>query len=155
MFLLSSFPGMVRRNIVVSAIGLGLITAGLWQTSVVPAAPQAAPVAVQHCSYQQADVEEFGGIGLYVGSDMSHEGRFTALEPLPGYPADLAGIKADDVIESVDGVSTKDIPAEEVVARLRGEVGSEVSVDVYRPATDERFNLTIERQLIRCQRRCR
>ena len=97
-------------------------------------------------------MEEFGGIGLYVGTDVAHEGRFTALEPLPGYPADRAGVKPDDVIESVDGLSTEGVPAEEVVSRLRGEVGTDVEIDIYRPSTEQRFTLTISRALVRCER---
>lgn len=152
MILLSSFPRVTRQTLAAGAMCLGVLTAGLFQPPAPPVASTSQPACVQRCPFQQQNVEEFGGIGLYVGADMAHEGRFTALEPLPGYPAERAGLKPNDVIESVDGVSTEGQPTEEVVARLRGDVGTKVEVGVYRPETEERFSLTIQRELVRCER---
>lgn len=149
MILLSTFPRLTRQTLAAGALAFGVLISGQFQ----PAPPaQASQPARPTVTYQQENVEEFGGIGLYVGSDVAHEGRFTALEPLPGYPADRAGVKSEDVIEAVDGLSTDGVPAEEVVSRLRGEVGTDVEIDVYRPSTEERFTLTISRALVRCER---
>lgn len=154
MILLSSFPRVTRQTLAAGAICLGVLSAGLFQPPAPPVASTPQPTVQQRCPYQQeqVNVEEFGGIGLYVGSDMAHDGRFTALEPLPGYPAERAGVQPNDVIETVDGVSTENQPAEDVVTRLRGEVGTQVEVGIYRPSTDERFSLSIERELVRCER---
>lgn len=152
MILLSSFPRVTRQTLAAGAMCLGVLTAGLFQPPAPPVASSPQPASEVRCPYQQENVEEFGGIGLYVGSDMAHEGRFTALEPLPGYPAERAGLKPNDVIETVDGISTEGQPTEDVVARLRGGVGTRVEVGVYRPSTEERFSLTIQRELVRCER---
>ncbi len=155
MILLSSFPRVTRQTLAAGAICLGVLGAGLFQPPAPPVASSAPPATVQpqfNDQQVQANVEEFGGIGLYVGSDMAHDGRFTALEPLPGYPAERAGVQPNDVIETVDGVSTENQPAEDVVTRLRGDVGTQVEVGIYRPSTDERFSLSIERELVRCER---
>jgi len=150
MILLSTFPRFTRHTLAAGAMAFGVLIAGQFQPA--PPPQQASQPARPTVAYQQENVEEFGGIGLYVGTDVAHEGRFTALEPLPGYPADRAGVKPDDVIESVDGLSTEGVPAEEVVTRLRGEVGTDVEIDIYRPSTEERFTLTISRALVRCER---
>ena len=154
MILLSTFPRFTRQTLAASALAFGVMISGQFQPAPPPVAQPTQPptASVQRCPYQQQNVEEFGGIGLYVGSDVSHDGRFTALEPLPGYPADRAGIQPEDVITTVDGVSTDGVPAENVVARLRGEVGTDVQVGIYRPSTEQRFTLTIARALVRCER---
>lgn len=149
MILLSTFPRFTRQTLAAGALAFGVLISGHFQ----PAPPQTRPTAsVQRCPYQQQNVEEFGGIGLYVGTDVSHQGRFTALEPLPGYPAERAGVRPDDVIETVNGVNTDGVPAEDVVARLRGDVGTKVTIGVYRPSTEQRFTLTMSRALVRCER---
>lgn len=153
MILLSTFPRFTRHTLAAGALAFGVLVSGQFQPAPPPVSQP--PVAAQRCPYQRENVEEFGGIGLYVGTDVAHEGRFTALEPLPGYPADRAGVKPDDVIETVDGVSTDGEPAEEVVSRLRGEVGTDVEIGIYRPSTEERFTLTISRALVRCERPAR
>lgn len=153
MILLSNFPRFTRQTLAAGALAFGVLISGQFQLAPPPVSQPTRPTAsVQRCPYQEQNVEEFGGIGLYVGSDVGHNGRFTALEPLPGYPADQAGVKPDDVIETVDGISTDGVPAEEVVSRLRGEVGTEVEIGVYRPATEQRFTLTLSRALVRCER---
>lgn len=153
MILLSSFPRFTRQTLAAGALAFGVLISGQFQPSPPPPAETTRPTAsAQRCPYQQQNVEEFGGIGLYVGTDVSHQGRFTALEPLPGYPAERAGVRPDDVIETVDGVSTDGVPAEDVVSRLRGDVGTEVEIGVFRPSTEQRFTLTMSRALVRCER---
>ncbi|MEB2287554.1 MAG: S41 family peptidase [Anaerolineae bacterium] len=86
---------------------------------------------------------EFGGIGAYVGLDADGQLTITAL--FSGFPAKEAGLLAQDVIEEVDGVSIAGWTLEAAVGRLRGKVGSQVTLAVYRPADSSRFTVTITR----------
>jgi len=151
MMLLSTFPRFNRQTLAAAAMALGVFTASQFQPPA-PPATSTQPVVSHRCPYQEQNVEEFGGIGLYVGSDITHEDRFTALQPLEGYPAARSGIQTDDVIESVDGVSTAGLPAEQVITRLRGDVGTDVQLSVYRPSNEARFTLTLTRVLVRAPR---
>jgi len=86
---------------------------------------------------------EFGGIGAYVGQDA--EGRLVITALFSGFPAKEAGLLVQDVIEEVDGVSIAGWTLEAAVGRLRGEVGSQVTLSVYRPADGSRFTVAITR----------
>jgi len=86
---------------------------------------------------------EFGGIGAYVGLDA--DGRLVITALFSGFPAKEAGLLAQDVIEEIDGVPIAGWTLEAAVGRLRGEIGSEVTLSVYRPADGSRFTVTITR----------
>ncbi|MBB0244550.1 PDZ domain-containing protein [Streptomyces alkaliphilus] len=62
--------------------------------------------------------------GEYVGTGVSvrrvSEDRVEIARVHAGGPADRAGLRAGDVLRSVDGVAVEDLPVTEVVARLRG-----------------------------------
>ncbi len=86
---------------------------------------------------------EFGGIGAYVGQDTDGQLVITAL--FSGFPAKEAGLLAQDVIEEIDGVPIAGWTLETAVGWLRGEIGSEVTLTVYRPGDGSRFTVEITR----------
>lgn len=102
--------------------------------------------ASNECTRQRT--EDFGGVGMYVVSDSAHNDRFTITQALPGTPAERAGLKPGDVVEKIDGQDIKDVPTTDAVMMVRGEEGTQVVLDVYRPATEERFTLEITRAMI-------
>src|SRR5262249_20554509 len=61
-------------------------------------------------------------------------------------PADLAGMKAGDLIESVDGEPMRGRSLREVVERLRGDEGTSTTVVVRQPDSDKSRTLTIRRE---------
>jgi carboxyl-terminal processing protease len=73
----------------------------------------------------------FGGIGAEVGV---RNKQITILAPLPGAPAELAGIQPGDVILEIDGKSAAGISLLEAVSRIRGEKGTRVELLIYRSA---------------------
>jgi carboxyl-terminal processing protease len=87
----------------------------------------------------------FGGIGAYVYQD--EEGIY--LRPLPGSPAELAGVAEGDRITAVDGEALAvDITVDEVVALIRGPIGTSVRIGVHRASSGEDLEFDIERQEI-------
>ncbi|ALM81970.1 hypothetical protein ASB57_02390 [Bordetella sp. N] len=68
-----------------------------------------------------------------VGLELSMtQGQLTVVRPLPGGPGERAGIKPGDVIESIDGRASKDLPLPEAVSALRGEVGTSPTLFIKR-----------------------
>ena len=71
--------------------------------------------------YSQDSEGKFGGIGATVGLQ---DERITITAPLPGTPAERAGIMPGDVILEVDGESTEGWSVLESVIRIRGPEGT-------------------------------
>ncbi len=67
----------------------------------------------------------FEGIGAQVGMQ---DNLLTVIAPLPGTPAEQAGIMAGDVILEVNGESTENMSLEEAVLKIRGEKGTTVQL---------------------------
>jgi carboxyl-terminal processing protease len=65
-----------------------------------------------------------------------------------GDPAEHAGLRAGDLILSVDGESTDGMSSADVIQRLRGQQGASVGVTAQRPATGETVDVLIERGII-------
>ncbi|MGQ9459025.1 MAG: S41 family peptidase [Anaerolineae bacterium] len=87
----------------------------------------------------------FGGIGAWVRQ--REDGAIT-LSPMPGQPADRAGIREGDVLLSVDGTPIAGLSVDEVVALVRGPVGSTVRLTVRREDTGETLEFTVRRERI-------
>lgn len=62
-----------------------------------------------------------------------------------GTPSEAAGLKNDDIIISVDGVDGTSMEVSELVKLIRGEAGTTVHLEIYRPGTDEYLSFDVER----------
>jgi C-terminal processing protease CtpA/Prc len=82
-------------------------------------------VAAGCSSTLRAYPEQFAGVGLELHE--SQDGPHV-LRPLPGSAAEHAGLQAGDRVVAVDGLPTAGRALADVVARLRGPPGSQVSV---------------------------
>ena len=89
---------------------------------------------------------EFGGLGIEISSK---DGRLIVRNPQPDSPAARAGLKTNDQIVRIEGVSTINMDMDEAVSRLRGEVGSEVHLEVRRAGKDKPIPFSIVRAAIR------
>lgn len=69
------------------------------------------------------------GVGLEITYDGAAGSDVVVLTPTPGGPADKAGVKAGDVIMSVDGNPTKGLSLYDVSDLLQGEADSQVGWD--------------------------
>lgn len=72
-------------------------------------------------------------------------GMIGVIGVIPGSPADKAGLGTGDVIESIDGISTRDMPLAYAEILLKGARGPEAQLDVIRLGTSaaEKMTLTL------------
>lgn len=80
-----------------------------------------------------------GGIGAQIGQ---RSGKAVILRTLSGDPAEAAGLHAGDTIVAVDGTDASSLTVDEVVAKIRGDVGTKVKVTVLRDGKDLSFDVT-------------
>ncbi|MBQ0019231.1 MAG: S41 family peptidase [Bacteroidales bacterium] len=76
------------------------------------------------------------------------EDRSVISEPYKGSPSDLAGLKAGDVILSIDDKDIKGWDNAKVSNMLRGEAGTTFKLKVQRPGESKPITVTITRQTI-------
>jgi carboxyl-terminal processing protease len=87
----------------------------------------------------------FSGIGAELGKDAND--NLIIVAPIKGYPAAKAGLKAKDIIASVNGKTTQGMSIDEAVTIIRGKKGTRVKLQVIR--NSQQLNFTITRQDIK------
>lgn len=103
------------------------------------------------------DVEEFKeendsikgslkGIGIQIGVK---DEKLTVIAPIEDTPADVAGIKENDLILKIDGVSTQGMTVKEAADKIRGAEGTSVDLlikrgDVEKTYTIQRANIQLK-----------
>ena len=85
---------------------------------------------------------EFEGIGAYV---WERDGQITIIAPIPGTPADEAGIRPGDVIMGVDGESTVGWSVQDAVNVIRGPRGTPVTLLILHEGDTELVEIEIIR----------
>jgi carboxyl-terminal processing protease len=93
----------------------------------------------------RASREGFGGLGIHIAVEDGAV-RITSVQHYT--PAERAGLRAEDLIDAVDGVSTKGLDQAKVIGMLRGDVNSRVVLTVKRPGTAEPLSFAITRALV-------
>ena len=88
---------------------------------------------------------KFGGLGIEV---TMQDGFLKVVSPIDDTPADKVGIQPEDLIVSVDGESIVGVTLTQAVEKLRGEIGSEVTVIIQR-AEQEPFEVSLIRDEIK------
>ena len=89
---------------------------------------------------------EFGGLGIEVTQE---EGYVKVVSPIDDTPAFRAGIEAGDLITAVDGQSLLGLSLDEAVKLMRGPVGSEIVLTIFRDTIEEPYDVTIIRDTIK------
>jgi carboxyl-terminal processing protease len=87
----------------------------------------------------------YAGLGVQIDV---RDGWVTVISPLPGTPAEKAGLETGDRIIEIEGQSTQQWTVDEATKALRGPAGATVSVTVERPGMDGRIPFRIQRQEI-------
>lgn len=96
---------------------------------------------------EKAQLEgQFGGIGAFVQQNEAGE---IVLNPMRDQPAAQAGLQEGDVLIGVDGVDiTPEMSVDDVVNKIRGEVGTEVTLTVRREGSADPIDLVVTRAII-------
>ncbi len=84
----------------------------------------------------------FSGIGAEVSSE---DGNVVVVSPIKGSPAEKAGIRAKDVILTVNGESLHGLELNDAVAKIRGPKGSEAKLTIKRSGSAAPIEYTIVR----------
>lgn len=87
----------------------------------------------------------FGGIGILFEP---RDDTARVVSPVADGPSEKAGIMAGDRIVEIEGSDATGLSANEIQDRLKGKIGTEVTLTVYRPLSDKRLTFTIERDEI-------
>ena len=106
--------------------------------------------AEQYQEYQKALKNEDHGTGLSTGMAVQKRAGYCyVLSVLPGSPADQLGIRVGDLIEAINGLSTRVMPPALLQAALSGPPDSTVSL-MLRPSrnADEPKELTLKRSKV-------
>jgi carboxyl-terminal processing protease len=108
----------------------------------------------QHSSYMDPDQYRqanmplegsYEGIGAWVDATKEY---LTIVSPMPGSPAEAAGLLPGDQIIAVDGEDMTGIDGNLVIREVVGPAGTEVTLTVYREGEGEPFDVTLERAKI-------
>jgi carboxyl-terminal processing protease len=77
--------------------------------------------------------EEVKSNQVGIGAELSQVASYLyVIAPMKGSPADLAGVRAGDIIEYIDGKATRDISLYDAKQLLNGASGSEVKLRILR-----------------------
>ena len=87
----------------------------------------------------------FEGIGAEIG--IRNE-ILTIIAPLPGMPAEKAGLMAGDKVYAINGESTMNISIDEAVNKIRGPGDTEVTLTISRNGLEKAKDITITRGVI-------
>ena len=85
---------------------------------------------------------KFGGVGITISL---RDNILTVISPLSGTPAFRLGIRAGDRIRKIDGKDTKGLCLDEAVNKLRGKIGTDVTVSIEREGVPDLMDFTITR----------
>ena len=108
--------------------------------------PYAAYLRPDQYDLESQDIQGFfEGIGAEVAM---RDGRIVILAPLPGAPAEKAGIRPGDIIVEIDGDSTQGLSLLEAVSKIRGRKGTSVDLLVLHLNATEPELIAITRGVI-------
>ncbi len=96
---------------------------------------------------ERSDIRgSYEGIGAHV---MMVEGVLTIVAPLPGSPAEQAGLRSGDRVLEVDGVSTQGMSLTAAVTKVKGPRGTDVTLVILRQGESVTRTIKITRDEIK------
>lgn len=85
---------------------------------------------------------KYGGIGSLVRGD----GDYVVISQVyKGFPADIAGIRAGDILKKVNGESLKGLSTEQVSEKLKGNPGTDITITIERNGKESDRHMKRER----------
>ncbi len=109
------------------------------------------PYSVYYTAEEFADLMEtnsgeYYGVGAVV--TQSADMTISVVRPIPGSPAEEAGIMAEDIIVQVDDMEIVDQELSLVVEKIKGTDGTSAYIKVYRPSINDYLEFEVERRLV-------
>jgi carboxyl-terminal processing protease len=98
--------------------------------------------AAQYKQYQAEHGKAKADVGLYIARG---PGYIRIVDAIAGSAADTAGLTTGDVIESINKISTRDMPVAAAELLLQGEPGSKVELSVLTARQADPLPLTLTR----------
>jgi carboxyl-terminal processing protease len=98
--------------------------------------------ADQYKQWLKSKDQHKAGVGVVLSKKFGYVG---IVDSIPGSPAAKAGLGTTDVLETINGVATRDMPLAYAQLLLEGEAGSAVEVGVLRFRKPEPQKLTLTR----------
>ncbi len=91
---------------------------------------------------------EFGGLGIEVTME---NGVVKVVSPIDDTPAFRAGMQAGDLIVKIDNEPVSGMTLSDAVKKMRGKVGSEITLTVIREGAKEPLTVKLVRDIIQIQ----
>lgn len=88
----------------------------------------------------------FGGVGMEVGV---RNDQLVVIAPLKGSPAERGGIRSGDRILKIDGKDAVALKINEAVSKIRGEIGTKVTLTIIHNEAKATEDVTIVRETIK------
>jgi carboxyl-terminal processing protease len=96
---------------------------------------------VEYDEMQASTSGSYPGIGIEVATG---DHGVEVLRPIPGAPAERAGILAGDLIVRIDGIAV-DANVDDAIVRMRGKAGTSVSLTVRRAGKAQELQFVVKR----------
>lgn len=101
----------------------------------------------EYAQLQESTSGKYSGIGVVVSQNVQ-TGVITVVRPFEGSPGAEAGMLKDDMIYKIEGREVTGEDVSEVVTWIKGEEGTTVNIEVYRPSEDKYLTFEVERRTI-------
>jgi carboxyl-terminal processing protease len=101
--------------------------------------------AAEYAEYKSHQTDAKADIGAAVSKRF---GYASVISVIPGGPADKAGLQDTDIIEAIEGKSTREMSVGEVRSLLAGQPGSNVTVSLVRARRAEPQKVVITRDIV-------
>jgi len=93
--------------------------------------------------------EQLAGSSFGIGAQLDvKDGQIVVVAPLPGTPADRAGLRTSDIIAAINGLTTEGMSIDEAVSKIRGEKGTAVVLSILRENATETQDISLVRDEI-------
>ena len=91
---------------------------------------------------------EFGGLGLEVTQE---NGIIKVVSPIDDTPASRAGVKAGDLITTIDNTTVQGLSLNDAVDKMRGAPNSTIRLVIKREGVEKPIEVTMQREVIHIQ----
>lgn len=102
--------------------------------------------ADQYKQYLKSKADPKAGLGLLLSRKYGYE--IGVVDAIPGSPGDKGGLSTGDILEAINGISTRDMPLAYADVLLQGEPGSTIELTVLRLRKPEPIKMTLTRAVI-------